>query len=340
MTYVEWLRVRNCLRTLAIILGVVIVIVLVLRISYNDYITQDDKLIAHAKLQPGTTVTHTVLPDGTKRTTVNDPKDQTTIVIDNHGLNGRHVTITEPASHADKHEHRAVIGSVVWNETRSGNKAITTVDTNGAVPFLFYMGFADIVALIIATLLAAPFARESDGHLEYALTKPVSRERFAIGAIAVDLAAIVAASVLTIVALIICQAMFEIPTFDFSGVNINAIFMGIAAPFAWYALLVAATASMKRGYGAILGFAWPVAILITVFGAVSLGDSIVGELIHNVCWLISRFIPLSYMSFTVNENSAGQFVTPTNFGLRISIEVALFIIYSALAVFQWRRVEA
>lgn len=340
MTFVEWLRVRNCLRCLAIILGVLILIVLVLRISYNSYITSDDAIIAHAKLQPGSTVSHSVLPDGTKRTTIDDPKDQTHIVIDNHGINGRHVVITEPISHAHQHQSRAVIGSIVWNETHVGNKAITTIDTNGSVPFIFYMAFADMVALVVATLLAAPFARESDGHLEYALTKPVSREQFAIGTIGVDVAAIFLASIMTVVTLIICQAMFEIPTFDFGGVNVNAILMGIVAPFAWYALLCAATTSMKRGYGAVLGFAWPVGVLITVFGAISLGDSIVGTLIHNVCWVISRVIPLSYISFTVNESPSGELIAPANFAIRLAIECALFIFYSALAVVQWRRVEA
>ncbi len=340
MTYVEWLRVRNCLRVLAISLGVFILIVLVLRISYNKYITEDDAIISHAKMQAGTTVTHSALPDGTKRTTINDPKDRTTIVIDNHGLNGRHITITEPASTSHHHESHGVIGSVHVNEARSGNMSITTIDTNGTVPFVFYMAFADVVAFIIATCLAAPFARESDGHLEYALTKPVSREGFAVGTIAVDAAAIVAASVMTIITLIICQAMFEIPTFDFSGVNIEAILMGIAAPFAWYAFLTAATASMKRGYGAVLGFAWPVAILLVVFGTVSLGDSLVGQLVHNVSWVISRVIPLSYISFAIRESSNGQLAGTENFGPRLAIECVLFIIYSALAVIQWRRVEA
>ena len=340
MSYVEWLRARNCLRVLAIVLGVLILIVLVLRISYNKYITEDSAFISHIKMQPGTTISQSVLPDGTKRTTINSPSDNTTVVIDNMGPAGRHIVITEPVSHSVSHHEHAVIGSVHWDEARHGNMKITTIDTNGAVPFVFYMGFADIVAFIIATLLAAPFARESDGHLEYALTKPVSRERFAIGIIGVDLAAIVAASIMTIVALIICQTMFEIPTFDFSGVNISAILMGIAAPFAWYALLGAATTSMKRGYGAVLGFAWPVAILITVLGAVSLGDSLVGALVHNVCYVISRAIPLSYVSFAIKESSNGSLIGPANFGLRLAIECALFLIYSALAVFQWRRVEA
>ncbi len=341
MTYVEWLRVRNCLRVLAICLGVLIVLVLVVRISFNREITSDEAFISHVQMQPGTKVAHSVLPDGTKRTTIVDPKDNTTVVIDNLGNAGRHVVITEPKANAKEHAERATIGSVHINVERHADMETTTIDTNGTVPFIYYMAFADLVALIIATLLAAPFAREGDGHLEYALTKPVSREAYAVGAIAVDLGGIIAASILTIVALLLCQLMFEVPSFDFSGVNTSAILMGLAGPFAWYAFLAACTASFKRGYGAILGFAWPVAILIAVFGSISWGNSILGEVAHNLFWTVSRIDPLTYVHLAINEDRAtGELTTDATFWLRIAIEFALFIIYSALAVMQWRRVEA
>lgn len=342
MTYVEWLRVRNCLRVLAIILGVAILLILVVRISFNREISSDEAFISHVKMQPGTTVAHSVLPDGTKRTTINDPTDRTTVVIDNLGNAGRHVVITEPSSKKNNEAlSRATIGSVHINEEHHGDMVTTTIDTNGTVPFVYYMAFADVVAFIVATLLAAPFAREGDGHLEYALTKPVSREAYALGAISVDLGGVVAASIMTIVALIICQLMFEIPSFDFSGVNLNAILMGVVAPFAWYAFLAACTASLKRGYGAILGFAWPVATLVAVFAIIPWGNSILGELTHNIFWVVSRIDPLSYVSMNITENNAtGELTGPAHFGMRLAIQFALFIIYSALAVYQWRRVEA
>ena len=146
---------------------------------------------------------------------------------------------------------------------------------------------------------------------------------------------------MTIIALFLCQLLFEVPHFDFSGVNSHAIFMGIAAPLAWYALLAAITTSLKRGYGAILGFAWPVAIVVTVLAVAPLGDSLLGQAVHNIFWVISRFDPLSYVSMhiTVDQNT-GEMIGPANFVMRLAIIVGLFLIYSAAAVFQWRRVEA
>lgn len=343
MTYVEWLRVRNILRVTAIIMGIFIAIALGLRLYFNKEVTQDTAFINHVQMQPGSTVAHATLPDGTTRTTIHDPKDNTTVVIDNHGAYGRHIEITEPYKHADTHDGHVMMGSISVNQARRGDMRVTTIDTDSRTPFIFYMIAADVVGLLIATLLAAPFARESDGHLEYALTKPASRELLGIRTIGVDVAGIVLAEALTVAAVIICQAMFELPQFDFRGVSINAILMGIAAPCAWYALIAAATASMKRGYGAVVGFAWPVALALgglTLWSGYWTG-SLLGAAIHNALWVINHASPLTYMSFSVTENHAtGELIAPANFGVRLTIELALFVIYSALAVFQWKRVEA
>ncbi len=48
------------------------------------------------------------------------------------------------------------------------------------------------------------------------------------GTIVADVAGILAASVLTIVAFYICQLLFESPRLDFSGINAQAIAMGVA----------------------------------------------------------------------------------------------------------------
>ena len=340
MTYVEWLRVRNVLRVLAIVLGLLILLALVLRISFNSQLQNDDAFIMHVQNQPGTTITKTVLPDGTKRTTVFDPKDDVHITIDNHGFSGRQILIDEPKSHASKHSDNVTIGSIQVLQHIEGNRSITRINTDSSTPFIFFMAGADLVAFLMATLLAAPFARENDGHLEYALTKPVTRERFAIGTMAVDYAAILIGEIITIVALIICQAMFEVPQLDFSGVSVNAILMGILGPFAWYAFLAAITTSMKRGYGAVLGFAWPVCLFVTLFALVPLGPSLLGQAVHHIFWLVSRIDPLTYISINVRETSTGQLNGPDNFLPRLMVEFALFIIYSALAVLQWKRVEA
>src|SRR5581483_2455484 len=136
--------------------------------------------------------------------------------------------------------------------SHNGTVETTVIDTNGAVPMIYYMGLADLVAILVAIILAAPFAREADGHLEVALTRPISRERYAVGVIFADAVGIIAASLLTVVAFYICQLLFESPSLDFSGVNAKAIAMGLIFPLAWFAMLCAATTWLRRSYIAVL----------------------------------------------------------------------------------------
>ncbi len=339
MMYVEWLRVRNVTRVLAIVLGVFILITLVLRISVNGQLNVDARYNHMFVLGSHATVTDSVLPDGTKRKTIVDAAHHRTVTIDNLGYRGYHIVLTEPVSHGGV-DHVPPVGSMHVTESIAGNVKTTTVDTNGPTPFLYYMLIADAMAFVIATLLATPFARENDGHLEFALTKPVSRTTLALGIIGVDLAGIVLCSFMTVVAAILCQAMFELPQFDFSGINMNAIVMGFIFPFAWYAMVNAATASLSRGYGAIQGFAWPVAILVTVFALMPWGNSVLGEAVHGIFWVVSRIDPLSYLSTVKPDQATGQLVAAPEFGIRALSELLLFAVYSVLAVLQWRRVEA
>ncbi|MBV9332906.1 MAG: hypothetical protein JO146_02780 [Candidatus Eremiobacteraeota bacterium] len=335
MNYVEWLRVRNCLRIVAIILAIGVVLAVILRISLTRYMSPES-WIQHFH-QPGTVVTHITLPDGTARTVWDNVHEQTRVVIDDRGYAGKHIVVTEPASRAHSEHDNVAVGSVHVSESQNGSVTTTVIDTNGSVPMLYYMAFADVVALIVAMVLAAPFAREVDGHLEVALTKPVSRTRYALGVIGADVVGIIAASFMTVVALYLCQLLFESARVDFSGVNARAVIMGLAAPLAWYALLCAATTWFNRSYVAVLVAALPVAIVI---GALTLVEptNVVAAIVHQVAWVLSRFDPWTYVQLKVD--SASTDTGSANFGLRLSLEILFFIVYGALAVFKWQRVEA
>jgi len=337
MNYVEWLRVRNLLKIVAIILAVFVLLALILRISVSRYMSTE-AWISHLATGSGTKETHSVLPDGTKRMIIDDPADRTHVVVDDHGYLGRHIVITEPSGHAHERGHVAV-GSVHVSESHHGSMTTTVVDTNGSVPMLYYMALADLVALIVATALAAPFAREIDGHLEITLTKPISRVRYALGAIGVDVVGILAASLLTVGAFYLCQLFFESPRLDFSGINARAVAMGILMPLAWYAMLCAATTWLSRSFGAVLGFAWPLTLFI---GALTLvpQSSVLALFIRDVAWVLSRLNPLSYVSFVGPTSDVTMNYSGDNFGLRLSMQLLFFVVYGALAIWKWQRVEA
>lgn len=335
MNYVEWLRVRNCLRLVAIILGIGVLLAVILRISLTRYMSPET-WIQHFQ-EPGTVVTHVTLPDGTKRTIWDNAHEQTHVVIDDRGYAGKHIVVTEPASRAHNDHDNVAVGSIHVMESQNGAVSTTVIDTNGSVPMLYYMAFADVVALIVAMCLAAPLAREVDGHLEIALTKPISRTRYALGVIGADVAGIIGASLLTVVALYLCQLLFESARVDFSGVNARAVVMGITAPIAWYALLCAATTWFNRSYVAVLVAALPVAIVIGLLTLVE-PVNVVATILHQAAWIVSRLDPWTYVQ--LKYDSTTMDAGAATFGWRLSLEILFFIVYGALAVFKWQRVEA
>jgi hypothetical protein len=340
VNYVEWLRVRNCLRITLIILGILVVLALILRISVARYPTYEGMVTSIANA-PGTTQRHVTLPDGTKRTIIDNPARQTHIVVDDVGSSGKHIVITEPTRAAHEHRSHVDFGNVEVRESKHGSMTTITIDTDNSIPMLLYMGFADVAALIVATILAAPFAREMDGHLEVALTKPVARARFAVGAIGADVAGILAALVATLIAVYVCTLFFGVPKIDFSGANARSVPMGIVMSLAWYALLCAGTGWIGRGYGAVLGFAWPVALLVNGLAKLP-PDNPVATFVRDIAWLIAQLNPLWHAwwaGFSDRDMSAAVTPDPT-FGLRLAIEVLLFAVYGALAIWRWQRVEA
>jgi hypothetical protein len=335
MNYIEWLRIRNCLRTVAIILAILVVLAVVLRVSFARY-TSPATWVANMTNDPRSKVTHSVVAGGIKRTVIDNPADQTHVVIDDRGSAGSHIIVTEPSSRSHEDSDFSHIGNMVSSHS-SGGITTTVIDTHGSVPMIFYMAVADLVAVIVATILAAPFAREIDGHLEIALTRPCSRLRFALGAVGVDVVGILASSLLTIVALYLCQLLFETWRLDFTGENGLAIVMGVALPLAWYAMLCAATTWLNRSYGAVLGFAWPVTLLITGLTHVQPSNT-VAVVVHDVAWGLSRLIPLSYVHLAGTsgvDNYAGL-----SFEWRLLAEILFFVVYGAIAIWQWQRVEA
>ncbi|MDQ2866176.1 MAG: hypothetical protein M3R51_08110 [Candidatus Eremiobacteraeota bacterium] len=341
MSYVEWLRVCNVLRVLGIVLGILVLASLALRIGFAGYLNDDSKFLSHIQMQHGAVVSHVVLSNGVAQTIIDDPADKTHVTIDNLGYGGRHIVITEPSSGSHTHDH-IIIGSVRVFETQHehGDVSTTVIDTNSAVPFAYYMAAAVLMSLLVATILGAPFARENDGHLETALMRPASRLELGLRTMGVDAVGILAAAAMTIVALIICQAMFEVPHFDFSGVNSQSVIVGIILPLAWYAMLSAASSSLKRGYGAVIGFAWPVAILVLVFSKIPLGSSLLAGAVHEIFWIVSRIDPLSYISISAQPALDNLPSISPDFGSRITFETILLLVYVALALYQWQRVEA
>ncbi len=335
MNYVEWLRVRNALRIFAIVLGALLVIALIVRISVNGELSNDQFIVDRVSHDPGTVTTHSIV-NGLNRTTIYNAHDRTTITIDDQNNGGKLIRIVEPASGPHDVTNRGSVGPFHVYETQGNGMETITFNTDGPVNFEIFLAIGGFAALIFATIWGCSFAGEL-GHLEYAALKPVTRTRYAFGVIGVDIVGMAIAAAMTIVAAIVCLAMFEIPHFDFSRVADPLTALLAIVPLAWYAMLNAATASMRRGYGAVIGFAWPVALVVISLSQLPT-DEPVSRVLGTIFLTVSRLIPLTYLP-NVGDHGRSQ-LDPLTLTTQLAIVTGLTLIYGALTIVQWRRVEA
>ncbi|MBV8490929.1 MAG: hypothetical protein JO199_10415 [Candidatus Eremiobacteraeota bacterium] len=339
MVYVEWMRVLRTLRVTAIVMGVLLVLALAGRVIFMSSGHNALSWVARMQSDPGSKVVETTLPDGTHRVTIDTP-DKEHIVMDDRGPQGTHIEIYDPNDKGPEHSD-VTTGSIQVRDLPSHRGRLTIVDTNGQTDFLMYVIFGTVVAFIVATVLGMPFARENEGHLEIAFLRPASRLSLAVQTIAIDCAGIVAALILGVVTLVAAHAMFEPLNIAFGSSDPVSVGLGIVSPLSVYAVIAAATASMKRGAGVVLGVAWPVMIVVALLAAVPANVNALLTAIHYLFGALSIVDPVTYMHFgaaaKVNGHSAGVDMSDAE---KLAILTALAAAYLTAAVVQWRRVEA
>lgn len=340
MTYwfVEYGRAKRAIRIALIILGLFLLATILLRFSVHNWHWEAD-----LENSPTAHVTRTHLPDGSTRIIVDDPQRATNATIVRHPDGAVDMDVVEPkaAGGASRHDD-LVMGSTTIRETVQGDKLHTVLHYSHRPPSfdLAVLFIATIpMGLLVASILGGALGKENDGHLELAWTKPVSRERYAVASVLVDAAGIVISQLLTIAVALIATLMFFVPHFSYGSYLGFDILTALAGPIAWYALLTAASASLKRGPGVVIGVGWLAAILIP-----SLGQSLARAAQFNAiaAWFYAIFKGLSYLDpiayFSFNTGSHGNFLLPIT--VSAWVLCALAVGYIALAVAQWRRVEA
>lgn len=343
MAYVEWLRVRGCLKWAAYVLGALFLVAVVLRIAAVGVEHNLYGQLNQFKADPGSQVSEAVLPDGTRRTTIYDPVKKVRAVIDDRGWNGKHIVLDDwsPTAKQDLTER---VGSeslgATFEPDRHGRNERIDVTLSGPTPLAPYLVVGFVVALIVATVLGAPFAREGDGHLEVALTKPIGRELFALQTILIDWCALIAAFFGATLLAIAAHALFDLPHITFDRHDALVLVAGIIGPLAWYAMINAATASLKRGYGVMQGLSWPIAAIVVGLSLVSAQGNPFLTLVHDVAWTLSWIDPLRYMHFGSGEVNASGDAAPLPVEVQVAALSTLAVVYLALAIVQWRRIEA
>lgn len=336
--FVEYLRATRALRIVGIMLGVLLLIGVCFRLYFLNG-TSTESYVSSIENSPTAHVTRTQLPDGGTQAVVDDPKQQLHAVIVHHGrsfemrLSERGVT---------KRSHNTVSMGSTRTESSTHDGVTTTeisYEPGGKMPWGILFLISAGMGLLVATVLGGPLAKENDGHLELAWTKPVSREAHALAAAAIDGLAIIASQLLTIVLIVVTTVMWSVPTFFLEPNGWTRIALAILAPLAWYACLTTITASLKRGPGTAIGVAWVIAIILPALGAAIAAHAAEAPLLqalHPVSATLTYLDPIAYIWFPGNVDLA-RFASGGNAAAWLA---GLLLAYVALAVAQWHRVEA
>lgn len=341
MTYVEWLRVVKTLRRTAITLGIIVILAVAGRIwlSFNGPL---DGLSYVSQLQrdPASHTNTSTLPDGSRQTVIDNPAKGLHVIVDDLG-NGHQILHITRSKDADQHII-AMFGNVDEKTSDHGNRRETTIETdNGAAKnSALEFGVAGFIALIAGMVLAGCFSRENDGHLEIAMTKPISRTALGIQTMLVDCAGIVAVWVLSAIAMYVIQALFLGPHFAVTPGDGALAVVVILGAIAWYALLCCSTASLKRNYGIILGTAWIAGQLIPVLAQVPDGSAQFFLLLRTIARPLSWIDPFTYARIWIGPPTTTSMLHVLPYQVDIPVLVLLALVYAAFAIGQWRRVEA
>jgi len=342
MYYKEYLRALRGLRVIAVILGVLLVLAVVGRLFMLRAGTPD-RWVRGFESAPGAVVATVKLPDGSTQTTIDDKKDRVHATVVEFGDGRKRITIVEPSALSAHQENGGMILGDMSRDSNGNGTTHVVVETSTKDMSLdagWFFAISIIFGLITATVMSCTLAKENDGHLELVWTQPVSRETYALTAIGIDIAAIVAAQVLSVAAFLLILAMFPGPWLQWRADSGYILVLALLGPIAWNVLLTAASASLKRGTGAVIGTAWPVAALLPGLAAVPLGQSTIGSAAHQIFHALNVLNPIGYLQFTGSLHGDLTSALIARATASIPILLVLTIVYIALAVLQWRRVEA
>ncbi|HME80598.1 MAG TPA: hypothetical protein VKF82_00830 [Candidatus Eremiobacteraceae bacterium] len=236
-----------------------------------------------------------------------------------------------------------ILGAVILVSALSphGHVSVQAGDTpssGGPTSFVALLGTAALLAGgIMATVLGVPLAKENEGHLELAWTKPYSRTQYATAIALVDSAALIISTLLGFVTLVAILDVVHSPiTWGFNtAVSVNIVRF-LLFPLAWYGLLNALSAS-ARGGARVQGLVWLIAIVLVVLYALPLP-----AIWHGIMVALNVVNPLIYVQYHEAEFSLMTGAGSNGLsGLTSGIALAVIAIGGwALAAAQWRRLQA
>ena len=192
-----------------------------------------------------------------------------------------------------------------------------------------------MVAAIYGGIYGGSLSEENDGHLALTWTKPVSRTRYALVMMGVDLTFV--AFVFVLMVGFIAGITVQHGALRYLFVDRDAWFNLVRFPLAaaaWFGLAQGLTASLRQHSGTVRGVAVAIAAIL-----LALGVSDLPPVWHALVKFLNFFNPLAYSAYAYSAHT--QQLNPfATWGLDLVALAAIATIGTALALLQWRRLEA
>jgi hypothetical protein len=208
-------------------------------------------------------------------------------------------------------------------------------------PTNFVLRIALLSSLWAASALGATLSCETDGHLEFAFTRPMSRFRIAVEKLLVDAVAIV---LVYVAALGIAMAVYSIAMRGLPPLSTPSIISGslesLAILLAWFGIAQALSASFRQGQ-LITGLMWPAAILLVIFAYVGLPEPLHGavlavNVVNPLAWAWSLIVGTQMHHAALNVPA----IAAIGFTQAVTVLTFLAAAGCLAAALQWRRVES
>lgn len=216
----------------------------------------------------------------------------------------------------------------------TGPSGSTSFAPGQGAPLSVIAAMAAFFAAIYASSVGTSLNREN-GMRDLSWTKPLTRTALALRYIILDLAGVVIAFAIALVALCSIAAYMHFPAY-LDGPAPVQIALGIGVGAMWYGLLQVLTCVAPPGARSLAGILWPIAIAV---GALSQLAGSFGAIMR----VLDVANPLHYLS-TTSIGGGTHSATAAQAGLpsdeRLLIVWCFTLAFCALAVILWPRKEA
>lgn len=226
--------------------------------------------------------------------------------------------------------------SVSGHATVNVNVDEAPLTTPRLIPLSALLVGAMVLCAMLASWLGLALKREN-ATVDLSWTRPTPRPVLAARFIAIDLAALAIAFVLTTLGawtLVVNVAHVTVAV-DAHAAAVAPLAAGVVVM--WYALVLVLSAGLRGHGGAIGGLLWPVSIILLV-----LAESAHAGIFHDIAVVLNIFNPLAYLSSMMNAGAGRAGITsvwPIDVGVRTLAVWALAAAYAVAAVSIWQRRE-